>query len=816
MAESFADLLRRHRVAEGLSQEALAERAGLSVDAISYLERGVRRAPQKATLDLLMDALALDDNARYQLEEAAKVARSRGPQGHGQRLIHQLPRPLTPLIGRAHDVNAVLDLLERYRLVTITGSGGVGKTRVALEVGERYAELKSTEVAFIDLSPLGHGSLVPDAIANVLGTQQDVDATTADALPRYLRNRTLLLILDNCEHVLDDVAAAAGAMLSKCPLVRLLTTSRERLDIAGEAVFRLHSLAFPSSERTTIRNAASYSALELFAERAKAGDAKFALSDENANLVADICRRLDGIPLAIELAAARLPIFGLPTLQARVSERFVLTSSGRAVPSRQATMQATIAWSYDLLHEPQRTLLNRLAIFAGGCSLDAVEFVCQGDELRVSEIAGLLASLVDKSLVNASFDTEPVRYSLLDSVRDYGLEQLAIRATSHAVARRHALWLLKTAEDWHQSGSDDIKPFLLELDNIRSALQSALSSGDEKDVLLAGRIAGAFRRLWIETGRFAEYRTWSESLIERIDENRHPEVVAPLLAGLAQVPRAGLVQVLEARAATMARIEHAISLFEGLADYVSVVHLHAELCNELAVRGQFEKAEKVGTEALQISEMHGLERSYAYVHVLGVLAESAISQRRTDEGRAYAIRALKILPPHDRRWRPWLTVILAMVEFREGNTARALELTEATWREYSDGWPGRALVRIRSNLSNYHLLLNHLDEAAAISREILADSHETFGDSIENLAAIAALRGEAVSAARVLGFLEEWRTRTEFHRNALSQATYDVLLAALREHLSEDAIDHLKAEGREMSLDQTIDDILRVTEALVS
>src|SRR5215469_1589107 len=188
MAESFADLLKRDRVSAGLSQEALAERAGLSVDAISYLERGVRRAPQKATLDLLIDSLALGDNERHQIEEAAKLARARGPQAHRQTLIHHLPRTLTPLIGRADDVNAVLDLLERYPLVTITGSGGVGKTRVALEVGERYAERKSSEISFVDLSPLADGSLIVDAIANTVGAPQGRDASNADDLLRHLCN----------------------------------------------------------------------------------------------------------------------------------------------------------------------------------------------------------------------------------------------------------------------------------------------------------------------------------------------------------------------------------------------------------------------------------------------------------------------------------------------------------------------------------------------------------------------------------------------------------------------------------------------------
>ena len=807
MAESFAGLLKRHRVAAGLSQEALAERAGVSVDTISYLERGVRHAPQKATLDLLIDALMPDDDARRRLEEAAKLARGRGPQTHGHAVVFRnLPRTLTPLIGRAGDVNAVLDLLERYPLVTITGSGGVGKTRVALEVGDRYAERKSREVAFVDLSPLADGSLVVDAIANVVGAQQGNHASSYDALLRHLRNRALLLIVDNCEHLLDDLATVASAILQTCPSVNLLTTSRERLNIAGEAVFRLPTLAFPSDERAMAKNAGSYTALQLFAERAKAVDSRFELNDESAHLVADICRRLEGIPLAIELAAARLPVFGLATLQTRVSERFVLTGVGRGVPSRQATMQATIAWSYALLHDAQRTLLNRFAVFTGGCSLEAVECVCADEELHVCDIASLLASLVDKSLVNASFDTDPIRYTLFDSVRAYALEQLAVTNTSDAISRRHALWLAKQTDEWRRRGSTDIKPFLPELGNVRSALQWALSSAHEEDVITAGRIAGGLRRLWSETNRLAEYRFWSESLINRIDEHRYPEVVGALLAGLVQASLGP---------AKAAAIERAIPLFEEIGDYVTVVHLHAELSAVLVDRGRFEQAENVAAKALHISEMHNLEHSDAYVHILGQRGSIALMQRQTDEGRAYAMRALKMLPVQDR-WRPWLTALLGAVEFSEGNTARALELTEDACRMYGNA--GRSLVAIRSNLSAYHLLLNHLDTAAEIAREVVADSRELieYQCTALQLAAIAAFRGHVDAAARVLGVLDEQYEKTEFRLSPVNQATRDVLVAALRERLSEAAIDRLKFEGREMTFDQAIDEVLRMTEVPVS
>jgi len=804
MAESFARLLKHHRVAAGLSQEKLAERAGVSVEAISALERGVRHAPQKATLDLLIGALALDDDARREIEDAANLARPRGAQTPRHDFSRNLPRTITPLVDRVDDVHAVLSLLERYPLVTITGSGGVGKTRVAVAVGEQYAEQKSREVAFVDFSPLADGSLVVDAVATVVGAAQARESHRADALLRYLRNRTSLLIFDNCEHLLDDVVALARAILQACPAVVLLATSRERLDITGEALFRLPSLEFPSDEWTMVKSDSSYSALELFAERARAVDSRFTLTDESATLVADICRRLEGIPLAIELAAARLPVFGLATLQTRVSERFILTSTGRGVPSRQATMQATIAWSYDLLHEAQRMLLNRLAIFVGGFTLEAAERVCPGEQLQLGEIASLLALLVEKSLVNTLFDTEPIRYTLLDSVRAFALEQLAITDNPDAVSRRHALWLAEKSELLRQSGRYDIEPFLPELGNIRAALQWALLSADEQDILTAGRIAGGFRQVWTSTHRLREFRFWSESLIERIDEQRYPKVVAPLLAGLVQASDGD---------AAAAAIKRAIPLFERIGDYAGVAHLHGEFSHFLWLRGRYEQAEMVAGDALRICEMHGLERSDAFVHSLGELAYSVGLQRRIDEARAYITRALS---HSDRYWRPWLISILGETEFCEGNTAKALELTEDALRQYpADTRIMRALAGIGSRLSAYHLLLNHLDVAAEVARENVAEAHEHVEvvGSMQHLAAIAALRGDAVAAARVLGFLDEWYTQTENRRVPIEQATYDVLIRALRDRLTEAAIDRWRTEGRRMTFDQAIDEVLHLIQA---
>lgn len=355
---SFGELLRRYRTEAGFSQEHLAAEARLSVESVSALERGVRRAPHRHTLALLASALGLDAGRRAELEAAANRARARTraardgvPASRVSTL--QLPVQTTSLIGREQDITTVAGLLEQNRLVTITGSGGVGKTRVAIEVARRSAA-RWEDIRYIDLSPLTDATFISGAIVSPLagsgnGSVNDVAAA--------LRSTKALLVLDNCEHLIVAVARLVDVVLQCCRDITLLCTSRERLSISGEVVYRLPSLEVPHLAPSSLNEALRYAGIELFVQRATSTDRAVVFTDASAAGIAEISRRLDGIPLAIKLAAARVATLGLEPLRARLRDGLPLTGGARNFPARQQTMNATIAWSYDLLAESERLLL---------------------------------------------------------------------------------------------------------------------------------------------------------------------------------------------------------------------------------------------------------------------------------------------------------------------------------------------------------------------------------------------------------------------------------------------------------------------------
>jgi predicted ATPase/transcriptional regulator with XRE-family HTH domain len=812
-ALSFGELLKEHRLAAGLSQEELADRAHLSVKTVSALEQGVRQKPYRETVDALADALDLSSAMRLELERAA--AQRTGPvraalvraaaDGRKRGALLNMPGVVTSLVDRHDEVREILDALSRYRLVTITGAGGVGKTRVAVAVAERYAGPLIDEVAFVDLSPLSQGSLIAGMVSAALGAPAAGDFGGLGSLTHYLRNRKSLLVFDNCEHLVDDVAAFAHVILQACPGVAILATSRERLEVPGEALYRLPSLAFPQSEARSAEGAASYSAIRLFVERAKALDPRFGLTDQNVDLIADICRRLEGIPLAIELASAHIPALGLPALRARLDESFILASSARGVPSRHATMHATIAWSYDLLREIEQRLLNRLSVFVDGFTLEAAEAVCADETLQSAEIPGLVTSLVNKSLVNVTFDAEPARYRLLDSVRAYAAEQLARDEEPDLVARRHASWLLDLTHNVQRSSdgwSGDLSGVLSELGNIRAALQWGLDSQHEQDTIAAGRIAGGLRGLWLRTNRNQECRLWTESLIRRIDEERYPDVVAPLWAGL--------VQAIGEAPEIPQDIGHAVRIFERIGDYAGVIHLKSALAGFFDLRGCYVEAESILRDALRLGVEHHLEDSSAYVHALGRLALALSAQERGDEARESISQALQLLPLHERAWRRWLSVVLAEIEFESGNTAKALETAQEANHRFPN--PGADRSYLYVSIVAYNLAVNHIDEAVEFAHEVASwrDPDDAGHCAIEELAAIGALRGDASAAAWLLGYLNAWRERSGFYPRARRRFTHDLLVRALQARLSQDAIDTLQREGRTLSYDQANDVALQL------
>ena len=427
--------------------------------------------------------------------------------------LTNLPRALTPFIGRAQLVADLAGRLARTgnRLITLTGSGGVGKTRLSLEVAHAVQAHYPHGVWFIDLAPLNDPQLVPHAVVATLEIYRTPDRAVLSVLIDHVRDKRLLLVLDNCEHLIEACAQLADQLLQHCPEVHLLATSREALGIQGEVSVRVPSLSLPPIEQPTPEVLAQSEAVQLFLDRATAASPDFVLSEANAPAIMQICHRLDGIALAIELAASRVKLLKVEQITARLDDAFhLLTGGSRTALPRQQTLAAMIDWSYNLLTDHERTLLRRLVVFASGWTLEAAEVIGSGDGLNRYDILDLLTQLVNKSLVIVEpTQTEETRYRLLETIRQYGREKLAATDENAAVRQRHLIFFLELAEraEPELQGPDQAAWFdrlEVEYDNLRAALDWACSTNDEAGL----KLGGALRHFWGIRGYWNEGREW--------------------------------------------------------------------------------------------------------------------------------------------------------------------------------------------------------------------------------------------------------------------------------------------------------------------
>lgn len=435
-------------------------------------------------------------------------------------MLTNMPIPLTSFIGRERELEEVKPLLFNTRLLTLTGAGGSGKTRLAIRVATDLIESFKDGVWWVDLAPLMDQMLVPQAVASVLGIREMANQSLIEALTSYLREKDLLLVLDNCEHLVRACAHVAQTLLSVCPNVKILATSREGIGLTGETVWRVPGLSIPDRQHVpAVDTLTGYDGVRLFVERAAAVAPGFSLTQENAATVAQLCIRLDGIPLAIELATACVKVLTVEQIMMRLEDRYHLLIGGsRTALPRHRTLRATMDWSFKLLSEEERMLFRRLAVFAGTCSLDAVESICSGDGIAKDRVLILLASLIDKSLVTCESNDGTARYRLLDTIREYGQVKLQQSAESQRVRNRHLDFFLALAEKAETGllGAEQLvwlRRLGAEHDNLRTALK--WSEGDRNRVGAGLRLASALWRFWEIRGYLSEGREWLAALLSR-------------------------------------------------------------------------------------------------------------------------------------------------------------------------------------------------------------------------------------------------------------------------------------------------------------
>ena len=444
---------------------------------------------------------------------------------------NNLPQ-LTSLIGREADLADITARLGSHRLVTLTGSGGVGKTRLAIEVGRSLLDRYPDGVWLAELAPLNDSQLVTSIIGEVLGVSLSAPSGAIETLALALKNKELLLIVDNCEHVIAEAARVAEALMRNCPRLSILASGRERLAIAGESVVRVPSLPAPEAAGTlTAARAGEYAAVRLFVERASALGCGFALTDANAATVGSICQRLDGIPLAIELAVPRLRVLSLEQLARGLDERFrLLTAGSRTALPRQQTLHALIDWSYALLSDAEKTLLGRLSVFFDNAALASITTIVAGAEIPSEEVSDLLLSLVEKSLVHADPAGSECRYGLLESTRYYASEKLADRPR---MRRRHAehfaARLAQATAAWETTPTQQwIACYQPDVDNLRGALEWAF--GPDGDVAVGLELVAHSHVLWAELGLILEHRRWVIAALDKVRKGTPSDVTARLLS----------------------------------------------------------------------------------------------------------------------------------------------------------------------------------------------------------------------------------------------------------------------------------------------
>jgi len=741
---AFGRRLKQLRQEQGLTQELLAERVGCATQTIRKIESGTRR-PSFQMAARLAQVLGIAADERADFVSLARVASGSAepepsaptaePEPTGTAPPAGLPTPLTRLIAREQDVAAAQYLLRDagVRLLTLVGPGGTGKTRLALEVAASLADHYAAGVVFVNLTPIRDPGLVVPTIADRLGIHEQGGQPRHERLKQALSAKELLLVLDNFEQIVAAAPAVAD-LLTSCPGVQVLVTSRELLRVRGEHAFPVDPLPVPDTGQVaTGEQIAHYPAVQLFIERAVAVRPDFVVSDENAAAVAELCRRLDGLPLAIELAAARSTLLPPEALLARLDSRLkLLTGGARDLPARQQTLRNTIAWSYDLLTDSEQKLFRRLCVFVGGRTLSAVEAVCAAAGDQEWEVLDGLASLVDKSLLrqHATPGDEP-RFLMLETIWEYGLEQLEQSGEAQATRRAHAgyyLQLVEQAERHLWGGEQDrwLERLEQEHGNVRAALGWYIAQEDGAEPAL--QMAGWLWRFWEMRGHWSEGQQWLERALLR----RSQADPAALWIALHGAGNLALAKGEYARAT--AYYEDSLAVTRRLGLKKGIANSLLNLSSVSQFQGDYRRAIALQEEALAIHRE--VDNQIGIALALSNLSIMYEHQGDYDRATAFAEQSLaRYTELRDSRGVAFALHELAIVAHRRGLYAQASKLLEECRTIFQKLNAKNDLAGILNDLGELHADLGELHTAGALYDESLRLATE-LGDRRRQAAAL--------------------------------------------------------------------------------
>jgi predicted ATPase/DNA-binding CsgD family transcriptional regulator/transcriptional regulator with XRE-family HTH domain len=845
---AFGAALRRHRRAAGLTQEALAERAGVGIRTVQGLEAGTS-APLRGTARRLAAGLALPPAARARFLAAAapppRARRTTAPPSGGLRLVPPpparpglappgaLPAAPSSFVGREADLAAARRTLLRgdVRLLTLLGPPGVGKTRLALALAGAVGEAFADGVRLVRLAPVAEAALVLPTIARVLGIVETGGQPLPDAVRTHLAGRELLLVLDNLEQVLP-AAPQVAELLAAAPALKVLATSRVALRVAAEHRFVVPPLGVPDATGAPpLAEVAGTAAVRLFVARVQAADPGFALTAENAAAVAELCRRLDGLPLALELAAARAALLSPAALLARLEARLpLLTGGARDLPAHQQTLRATLDWSHALLAPEERVLFRRLSVFVGGCTLEAADAVAPagaappdatGSPTGLGPPPGVLDGLerlVDSSLLQreavagGAAPAGAPRLTMLETVREFALEQLEASGEANVLGRRHARWCLDLVEQAEPElkGPRQVA-WLDRLDrehgNLRAALHWCLTQGEAETGL---RIGGALHRFWHLRSYLAEGRAWLTALLSLPDPAPPAARARALFAAGVVALAQGDVPATRAHSRASAAIWGRLSNPGGRAHALGIVAA-------AALRAGDPAAAALAAEGVRQARASGNPQTLAYsLYRLGTVAAG----RRRPEAQALFAESLALFRQVGDWWFCALVLNAVAGVSRTGGDDDAVRACYAEalaqWREIGDR---RGVAVVLHNQASFAAQQGAVAPAAAGFAESLAafrdagDRHGV-GWCLAGLAGAAAAAGDPERAARLFAAATPWLTAVAEPLHPASAAARDRAVQAARRRLGDAAFAHAWAAGQAAPLEQAVAEALGVPEAM--